>query len=177
MPLFDTTEWESAVYDLKAKAAEFMTLYDRVQYSTPQTPELASTRSNILGIGNKIKSTIENTTQAIDAAYARYQDWFGNDANANLQGLGVVWFIPVAAITGAVAGVTYGINKFKDYLSENDQMERLAAEGYSTEQSLEIMRRQQPGIGPSIERGLKTLGPWIAVGAAVYFFTQKKLRF
>lgn len=174
---FDTSQWEQAVVDLKTKAREFTGLYDRVKQSTPQTPELGQTRERIIVVGDRIKGTIEHTTQAIDAAYARYKDWFGNDSDANLQGLGILPLIPIATITGAVAAVTYGTNKFKEYLTENDRMERLAAEGYTTEQSIDILRSREPGIGPSIERGLKTLGPWIAVGVAVYFFTQKKLKF
>ena len=177
MPFFDAQEWENAVRDLKAKAAEFTGLYDRAKYSTPQTIELARERESILQKADAIKATIEKTTQAIDWTYAKWQGLFGDETDSTLQGLGLIPLIPIAAITGAVAGVTYGIKQLKDYLSENDKIERLTAEGYSTEQAIEITRRSDTGIGPSIERGLKTLGPWIAVGIAVYFFAQKKLKF
>lgn len=175
--MIDSPEWQNAVRDLKAKAAEFTGLYDRAMYSRPQTPGLAQKREQALDNARAIKATIERTTQAIDWAYAKYESLFGDNTDESLQGLGVVWFIPVAAITGAVAGVTYGIKQFKDYLSDNDKIERLTAEGHSTEQALEILRQGDPGIGAGIERGLKAWAPWIAAGIAAYFLLNKRLKF
>lgn len=174
MSMFDDPKWVRSVEDLKRKASEFMGLYNEAIASTPQTPELANTRERVLDKSRAIKATIEDVTSQIDWAYAKWQEYFGDESDGTLQNLGLLPLIPVAVIGGAVAGVVYGIKQLKDYLTENQRIRMLRAEGYSAQQAVEIARQQSGGIGPSIERGLKSFGPWIAIGFLGFMFMRKR---
>jgi hypothetical protein len=173
MSIFDKQEWLNAVDDLKAKASNFMQLYDRVYYSTPQTPALARVKKAALEKADTVQSTIQKVTQGIDWTYGKLDEVFGDNTDGTLQELGLVWFIAVPVITSAVAAVTYSISEFTQYLGDNEKIEQLQERGHSLEDSINIVN-QPTGIAASIERGMKSYGPWIAAGFVVYLMMQKK---
>ena len=176
MSVFNKQEWVAAVDDLKAKAAEFMSLFAVVQNSTAQTPALAAQRESALNKASIVQGTIDRVTRAIDWTYALWDNLFGDETDNTLKGLGLLPLVPIAVITGAVAAITYSVADFKKYLDENNRIEQLRNEGYSTEQAIDIAS-QSRGIAGSIERALKSYGPWIAAGVVVYMMSQKRFNF
>lgn len=173
MGIFEKQEWLNAVDDLKAKASNFMQLYERVRYSIPQTPELARVKKAALEKADTVQGTIQKITQGIDWTYGKLDEVFGDNTDGTLQELGLVWFIAVPVITSAVAAVTYSISEFTQYLGDNEKIEQLRQQGHSLEDSINIVN-QPRGIAASIERGLKSYGPWLAAGFVVYLMMQKK---
>lgn len=176
MSVFDKQEWLSAVEELRAKAAVFGNLYSRLRTARPQTVQLSESRQRILGKAGIVQGTIDRTTKAIDWAYSQWQDLFGDDTDNSLRGLGILPLVPIAVITSAAAAITYSVTEMTKWLSENDKIEQLQAQGHTLQESLDIVNRPT-GIAASIERGLKSYGPWIAAGIVLYMMSQKKFNF
>lgn len=172
MSVFDKQEWIGAVDKLKANAARFMQLFDEVARSRPQTDTLAYRRDELLSKGRAAKTTISNATGAIDWAYARLDEFFGDNTDNALSDLGLVWFITVPVLAGITATLTYLITDYVQYLDENAKYEQLLREGYSTREAIDILNRPT-GITAAIESGLKSYGPWIAAGLVAYLLIRR----
>lgn len=172
MSVFDKQEWLGAVDRLKENASRFMKLFSEVSQSMPQTETLAYRRNELLSKGRAAKTTISNATGAIDWAYARLDQLFGDDTDSTLRDLGLVWFITVPVLAGITATLTYLITDYMQYLDENKKLEQLQWEGYTLRESLDIVNRPS-GIAASIESGLKSYGPWLAAGLVIYLFMRK----
>lgn len=169
--LFEKQAWTNAVADLKAKAAEFMTLLNQVNATGPDvmdSPELRAERAKLIDRAGIIKSTIEKTTAGIDYVYGMWDKIFGN--SQPVSGLGVLGFIPlvpVAVIAGAVGAVTYWITDAMKFLKRVNEVKALKAEGVSTRQAYAIVDKEGGIIGL-----IKTVAPWLAVGGIAWFITK-----
>lgn len=171
MSVFDRQEWLNAVGDLKQKAARFLDLYSRVRSSNPQSDALAEKKSILLSRGNTTQTTISKATQAIDYVYSKWDEIFGDEQDDTLQDLGVVWFITVPVLAGISATLVYLITDYSQYLGENERVEQLRNEGYSTREALDIVNRPT-GIAAGIESALKSYGPWLAAGLVAYLIIR-----
>lgn len=99
-------EWNAAVADLRAKASEFVRVYERLQQARlTATPEQRGRIDALLSRGRWVMATVRGITASVD--------WGANLFPKNLAGLavqrgamGALPLIPLAAIVGGVAVIT-----------------------------------------------------------------------
>lgn len=100
--------WSDKVAELKARAAEFMNLFNDLQQRQGQAAAagLSAEYAELMGRGASIKAKILQVTNSIDSVYNNVSNLFGLAGYANKGGLGnlgMIPLIPIAIIIGAIA--------------------------------------------------------------------------
>lgn len=171
-------EWLQAVENLKAKAAEFMGVFSRLESleSVARADPAASIRyDNLMGAALAIRDRISYLTGLIDRAF----DWFASngsqpsDTVAGMGQLGVLW-IPVAVIAGAAA---YIVSWLADAYIETEQLEavqNLIAQGVAPADAWRLVREEQDkGIIGNIFAGIQSnFIVFAALGLAAYYLPR-----
>lgn len=176
--LFDNLEWNNAVDRLRVKGEEFTRVYDLIINSediASTNDALYSDYESIKFKGNAIKATIEKVTLLIDEAFNASSNIIGKDNTINMiennhymGGLGFIPLIPIAAITAAIAAITYWVNDAMQYLSKVEQVKNLINRNVPPEKAYDIVHGQQ--------FTLKKYLPWIVGGVVTIMVAPKIIR-
>lgn len=132
--LFQQREWSSAVNTLRVKGAALEQVYnDLLKVRPPDNSQLLARYNALLERALVTKNSVIGTTNLIDNVYKAAQNTLDDQQLANLNGLGFLPLIPIAVITGSIAGVTYWINDAVQYLDKTERIEKLVQEGASSD--------------------------------------------
>lgn len=145
--------WMDTLTDYKAKAAEFAALYDDLKAKESRMVKEMKTRDEyqrLVERGGWIQSTITTIGAKVDETLAYLRGLMGN----SVQGLGLVWLIPVAVVAGSVALMGSWISDTYQFNKRFEEIHRLESMGYTPEQAAAIYERTQ---GQTFFSGLKYL--------------------
>lgn len=168
----DFFSWESTLAEFKKKAADFKTALDFLKNPTTvsnTSSALDAERKKLIASGDVIKSTIEKTTSAIDAANRTLSTV---KTAVGLDGLGVLPLVlPVAVVAAAITAISYWLTDF-DRLRTKMYTD-LQASGKTPAEAAKILSTL-PGQQSSISNGIvKTLAPLFLIGGVIYVFFKK----
>lgn len=152
---------ESAVNNLKQKAYDFMMAYNEFinnyQYVV-NYPELLNEWTSLKSYVDKVRSTIEYLTGTIDSATQWVNKLFGVPAS---QQLGALPLVPIAAITAAVAAITWSVSEMVKFNQKVNLIKSGAAPGSILDNS------------PTMIGEASSLLKWAVVGGIIYFLAPK----
>lgn len=97
-------EWSAKVNELKARAAEFMQLFNDLSSRADQAAAagMSAEYNALMSRGASIKAQVQQVTSAIDNVYNSVSNLFGL-SGAGFGELGIIPLIPIAIIVGAIA--------------------------------------------------------------------------
>ncbi len=172
--IFGTAQqkFDSAVVELKNKAAEFSRLYSALlqKESVAKTdPELYKSYQALMNRADWVKGSVEKITGAIDWTTGYISGVLSREPT-NLSGLGILPVLGVAAIAGAISILTIWISDAYVELRKLDNIEKMAAKyGADPEQMAKAIMGERAkasalggiGVVAVIFAGLYFLGPEI----------------
>ncbi len=143
-------EWQREVDKLKAKAAEFMSVFMRLSDLEP-VARLDSTASlrydNLMGVATAIRDRVAYVTGLIDGVF----DWFASNGSeppttvAGMGQLGVLW-VPVAVVAGAVAYIVSWLADAYIEVEQLDAVKALIDQGVTPAEAYRLVREQEKGL-------------------------------
>lgn len=172
-------DWMTEVNRLKAKAAEFVNVWGRLQALEPvaRTDSAASIRyQNLMAKGAAIRDRISYVTGLIDSAF----NWFSEQGSeppqtvAGLQGLGVIG-IGAAVVAGAAALVIGWLADAYVEISKLETAEGLIAQNVTPAEAWRITRESEPGFIGQLFGGIQNnFIVFTALGLAAWWVTQQR---
>jgi len=152
---------ESAINNLKQKAYDFSRVYNEFvnnyQYIV-NYPDLLEEWNSLKSYADKVRSTIDYITGAVDSATQWVGKLFGIPPSTQL---GALPLIPVAAITAAVAAITWSVSEMIKFNQKVNLIKSGAAPGSILDDS------------PTVIGEASSLLKWAVIGGLVYFLAPK----
>lgn len=174
-------EWLQEVDRLKEKAAEFMSVWGRLQTleSVARAEPVMSQRyQSLMDRGVTIRDRISYITGLIDTVF----DWFDSNGSpppntvSNLQGLGLLW-VPVTIVAGAVAAIVAWLSDAYVSIKELETAQNLINQGVSPADAYRIAREEDKGIiGTFMEGVQNNFILFTALGLAAWYVTKQVKR-
>jgi len=143
----------------KAKAQEFFAAMERLtrlEHLASKDPDNAAQHRRLVSRGEKIRATIQGIISTITGV----SDWAGNvfsfnsvDATKKMlsgnpdNGLGFAWFLPIAAVSAAIAAMTKFISDVYLFERRVQEQQRLENEGHTAQEASRIIRSNYGGEG------------------------------
>lgn len=169
--------WVQEVERLKAKAAEFMGLFGRMEQLEPVAradPSASIRWDNLMGVAVSIRDRISYLTGLIDNVFA----WFssnGSEPPQTVQGfgaLGILW-VPVAVIAAAVAAIVAWSTDAYIEVEKLEAAQAFIAQGASPAEAWRLVREQDKGIiGGFLEGVTNNFVLLTALGLAAYYLPR-----
>jgi hypothetical protein len=171
----------SQILNLKARAAEFQRAFDQLLSwgAAVEGTELEAEYSKLVGRGFSLRDQVQAATAAIDDALRWARGVFGLDGLQALAGLGIVWFIPLAAIGAAVAALGWWLADYAKFARKFAEQGRIAAELRAAGvDPIEAQRQAAAAVASTVPGWLAPLaGPLgLAALAAVGFLIWQRTR-
>jgi hypothetical protein len=168
------SEWNAKVAELKAKATQFMLLFDDLSNLAPVAARDARTKAQydaLMARGASIKAKVQQVTSAIDNVYRMAQNALSGFGMNGVGDLGVIPLIPIAVIVGAIGLIMVWI---ADALNMRQKLQAAQASGATGEQITRIatggsgggITSMFPGGGSGL---LGNTGTLLLIGVAILF--------
>lgn len=176
------SDWElSRILDLKSKAAEFQAAFNALLAAGPAVvgTELEAEHGALVERGARLRDQVQGALDAIDTALRWVRGTFGLEGARTLAGLGLVWFLPLAAITAAIAALGFWLADYAKFAKRFAEQQRIAAELESAGIDPVEANRQAAAAVSSAAPGLFTAfsGPVALIGLAVVgYLIARELR-
>lgn len=157
------------------QAKHFWELAEKTRANAPRVPHQWQPEYERLNArASDIRTKIEGTTTAIDAAYRHGQQVYGQDKEG-LDNLGILPLIPWAIISAGGAAMAYFANDAITFNEKVDELERLQELGYTQEEALAIL--EKPSTSQRAQNFFLTawqhpLGKAAYIGGAFWAFTK-----
>ena len=172
----------SLIQNLKDRAAEFETARLELVRLGPAVArtndyELLMEYGRLTARADSIKAKITAATKAIDNAISWGRATFGSEGMSSLSSLGLVWFLPAAVITAAVAVIGYWLSDYFKFARRFTEQNRIAvdlvaqgmAPAEAQRQAAEAVAATSPGMFAGIiDNKLLLFGGLLVVGFLVY---------
>lgn len=163
-------EWTAKVNELKARAAEFMNLFQDLEARQGQAMAagLMAEYSELMGRGASIKARVLQVTSAIDSVYNSVSNLFGlagYKPGSGLGNLGLIPLIPIAVIVGAIALMVSWIT---DAYNLRNKLAAAQSAGANAAQITQIASGGGSSFLPSLTGGLLgNTGVFLLIGAGL----------
>lgn len=176
-----TEEWKQQVENVKTKAKEFAAIYNELvnqEEFVKKYPELQSEYDSLMSKGDIIRATVEKITKAIDWGAGLFN---GGMNGRQLNGMGALPLIPIAALAGAVTAMTYFISDAYKMKAKIETIKEMEAKGYNPSQIANDMERIDRSASAGIFSKLFSVSGVVLIGVGTYMFwpviksTVKKL--
>jgi len=167
------TAWYDLVGKFRNYANQFMTEYNQLidlgKRMDQFPPVLQSQYTSLVNRAQTIQNTITSVTQKIDQAAS----WLSNMVNGLgglSQPLGVIQFLPIAIVAGAVTFITIWLTDVSEFWMRLSEFQRLQSEENLTpQQAAEAIKTMSGGFNLDI---FKPLAPMILLGLAFIFLPK-----
>ncbi len=171
-------QWRREVENLKEKAAEFVSVFSRLQELEPVAradPAAVQKYNSLMERGAVIRERISYVTGLIDKAFS----WFNEQGSsppetvANLQGLGVLW-VPVTLVAGAIAAIVAWLSDAYVSVKELETAQALIAQGVAPADAYKIAREGNKGLIGGFFEGIRdNFILFAALGLAAWWLTNR----
>lgn len=123
----------SLIENLRQRAAEFEMYYQDLlgkgaAIARSGDNAMMQEYGDLIARAETIREKITAATSAIDKAIGWARGTFGSAGMNQLSSLGLVWFLPAAVITAAVAVIGYWVNDYVKFARRFAEQQRIAAD-------------------------------------------------
>lgn len=163
-------EWTAKVSELKARAAEFMSLFQDLETRGAQAAALglSAEYNELMGRGASIKARVLQVTGAIDSVYNNVSNLFGLAGYKPVSGLGNLGLIPLIPIAIIVGAIALMVSWITDAYNLRNKLAAAQFAGANAAQITQIASGGSSSFLPSLTGGLLgNTGVFLLIGAGL----------
>jgi len=168
-------DFSAAINSLKAKAGEFVSVYNTFISFEPIVRNDSALYSEWLDVKRRAEA-VQGTISWINAQVDGAVSWIGNTTGlSGISSIGAIPLIPVAYVVGAVAALGMVINSMLNTIYKAQDLKRrldMIANGTLSE---DMLNSATPGLFGDLSGTLSGALKLAIIGGAIYFIVPKLL--